>query len=1054
MSRPDSSRSRRVLTRTLTWPVALLACTHLALADDTPKPKPQISADHAAQMAKGLALFKGDKGVRAILSEHCVKCHGGESTKAEFDLTSREALLKDHGDGPAVVVGKSTESRLQQYLTHELKPGMPYKAKKLPRDAIDKVAAWIDAGAPYDEPLVKQGVTGAPAKAITPVDRDYWAFRTLKNVPPPKGNDPKGWGRSPIDAFLLEKLRANKIEPNPRADRLTLIRRATFDLTGLPPTPGEIDAFLDDRADDQAAYAKVIDRLLASPRYGERWARHWLDLARFGESHGFEHDYDRATAFHFRDFVIRALNEDMPYDRFVQLQLAGDEIEPENPLALMATGYLAAGVHSTQITANTAEKERYDELDDIAGTIGTSMLGLTIGCARCHDHKFDPILSSDYYRMVANFTTTVRSEVDLDLEPEATKKAQAAYESAHRPLVHAREKYEADVLPGKLEAWLKSKPKLPTPDWYVLEPSSLKSGGGAKFETLDDGSHLATGPNATLDGYTLTAPAPLGTITAVRLEALAHPSLVKGGPGRAANGNFALSDVKLKYVPIDARKDAKPVDLKLIKPRATFEQKGLPIAAALDQDGTSAWAIDPQFGKDHAAIFALETPLKMEKGATLTLSLSFSNNASHSLGRFRVSVASVPEAGLAFGGRSAPMGLTTKIASLVAKPHADLNTSEKAELIRFYRTLDDGWKKLDDAVTAHAKDAPRPKLAKVLVSSEGLPAVRLHTQGADFFEPTYFLKRGDLAQKIAPAPAGFLTVLNRAPDPESHWKAQPPKGWRTSYRRTALAHWMTDLDEGAGSLVARVIANRLWQHHFGRGIVATPSDFGRQGEAPTHPELLDWLANELIRNNWRLKPLHKSILLSSAYTQTSAADAVRSKIDPDAKLVWRHRGRRLEAEAIRDAMLSVSGLMDPTMYGPGSLDESMKRRSVYFTMKRSKLIPILVLFDAPDGNTGVGRRPETTIAPQALALLNNPQVRSYARGLAQRLKPVAAESPSGAVSLAYRLALGREPDADELTASLDFLLRQAQAHPGPDLEPALADFAQALLGLNEFIYIN
>ncbi len=770
-----------------------------ARADDAPR-APALAPDHAASMARGLDLFKG--GVRAVLVDHCLKCHGGGSTKGEFDLSTREGLLADGGDGPAVVPGDSKASRLYRMVAHLEKPSMPDKAAKLPDAAVKDLAAWIDAGAPYDRPLVDPSKPVAAHAVVTEADRRFWSFRPLAATP----------GAASVDQLLQAKRAEAGVAANPSADRRALIRRASLDLLGLPPEPAEVEAFADDPAPD--AFDRLVDRLLARPEHGERWARHWLDLARFAESHGYEHDYDRPNAYHYRDFVVGALNEDMPYDRFVRLQVAGDELEPGNPRALMATGFLAAGVHSTQITANTAEKERYDELDDMAATLGTSMLGLTVGCARCHDHKFDPIPTADYYKLVATFTTTVRSEVALDLDPDRTRQARAGHAARHQALVGLRDRL---------------------------------------------------------------------------------------GPGR-------------------------------------------------------------------------------------------------------------------------PRGA------------------------------------LDRVVRVHARLVPRPVTTKVLIASEGVAPLRLHSQGADFFEKTYLLKRGDLAQKQGETAAGFLQVLTSASEGEKHWQSPPPPGSKLSYRRTALARWLTDVDAGAGALLARVVVNRLWQHHFGQGLVATPSDFGAQGTKPSHPELLDFLAGELIRQGWRLKPIHRLMMTSAAYRQSSTFDESRAKLDPDNRLLWRQTPRRLEAEAIRDAILAVSGLLDRTPGGPGSLDEAMNRRSLYFTVKRSHLIPTMTLFDAPDALQGIGRRPATTVAPQALALLNNPRVREAAHAFARRARPDPSTPPALAVDRAYRLALARPPEADELADALDFLKSQAEAYragsQGDAEASALADFCQALLGLNEFVYVE
>ncbi|HEY2147228.1 MAG TPA: DUF1549 domain-containing protein, partial [Pirellulales bacterium] len=649
---------------------------------------------------------------------------GGESVESWFDMTDRDKLLKGGDSGAVVVPHKSAESVLCKLITHEKKPFMPHEADKLSDSEINDIAAWIDLGAPYDRPL-KAAKTAEPdwtQKEISPAARKFWSFQPLaewhgqETMPQHHGQETvpqqlpavknATWCRTPIDRFVLAKMESSDVAPNPPASKRQLIRRLYFDLVGLPPKPEETAAFENDRSSD--AYEKVVDRLLASPHFGERWARRWLDLARFAESHGFEHDSDRPTAYHYRDFVIRAINDDLPYDTFIKWQLAGDEFEPENPLAMAATGFLAAGVHSTQITKNEAEKHRYDEMDDMLATTGTAMLGLTFGCARCHDHKYDPIPQRDYYRMLSAFTTTVRSEPEIDLDPAGNKRLKERFDKEHAPFVAALERFEREQWP----------------------------------------LHLAA-------------------LQAVRLSD--QPAL-------------------LLLPPLPAKQDKSP---------------------------------------------------------------------------------------------------------------------QSAATIAWYRSLDPDWRRLNRAVQEHLKSAPKLDTTKILVASEGLPPIRLYSQGDDFFKETYFLRRGDVNQKVALATLGVLQVLDAAPEHEKQWLTSPPSGAKTSYRRRALAEWITDRQFGAVALVARVEVNRLWQFHFGRGIVATPSDFGARGEPPTHPELLDWLAGELIAGGWRLKPIHKQIVMSAAYIQSAAANETNAKADPENRTFWRHPTQRLEAEVIRDSLLAV-----------------------------------------------------------------------------------------------------------------------------------------------------
>jgi hypothetical protein len=548
----------------------------------------------------------------------------------------------------------------------------------------------------------------------------------------------------------------------------------------------------------------------------------------------------------------------------VKWQLAGDELAPDNNEALKATGFLAAGVHPTQITKKEVAKTRYDELDDMLATTGTSFLGLTIGCARCHDHKFDPIPQADYYRLLSAFTTTVRSEIDLNLDLDSYKKAKAAFDKEHEPFATAVAKFEKEQLPARK----------------------------AKLE--------------------------------------------EGWKKNRERSRFALVDA------------------------------------------------------------------------------------------------------------------------------LSLRASKLTALDQWRQTTDPEWLKLKAAELAHLKKAPKPIVVKALISSEGLPPVRLHTQGEDFFPETHFLRRGDPEQKEAVATLGYLQVLMNAPDGAVHWPAQPPTGWRTSYRRTAFANWLTDTEHGAGQLLARVIVNRLWQHHMGRGLVATPSDFGARGEKPTHPELLDFLASELIKNGWRLKPIHKMIMLSATYQQSgqlaprvdTASRSEATTLDPDNRLFWKRPRQRLEAEVIRDALLAVSGQLDPKMYGPGTLDEKSTRRSIYFTIKRSKLMPMMVVFDAPEALVSVGDRPTTTIAPQALLLMNNPQVRGYARSFAKRVAPDDQTPLEAAIRQAYRIALARAPTSGELADALAFVGAQAKSYAADGRQLALTDFCQVLMCLNEFVYID
>lgn len=915
--------------------------------------------------------------------------------------------------------------------------------------------------------LVAAYAVGGVLCAAEPIDppqfssqhQTWWAFQPLSDGQAPTMADNEGLVRNEIDRWILSAMQDRGLSPNPKADRRTLIRRASLILTGLPPTPQQVADYQKDTS--QNAWEKVVQSMLDSKGYGERWGRHWLDVARFAESSGFEHDYDRPSAYHYRDFVIKALNDDMPYHQFVRWQLAGDEYEPDNPLALMATGFLGAGVFPTQITANEVERVRYDAMDDMLSTTGTAFLGLTVGCARCHDHKTDPISSEDYYRMLATFTTTVRSEVDLDLEPEKYQQALEIFNRQHTPLVSARMAFEEIELPRRFDEWLKEGAPRPEPiGWQMLEPSSVQSKAGATFQRLQDGSYLVEGENGGSDVYTFVASVQTVGLRSLRLEALSHDSMTRGGPGRAGNGNIGLSRIRV-YVVTDG--SAQEREIVLENPRATFEQNtdNLSIVASLDNNPRTGWAVDPQFGKDHAAVFDFAEPLILKEGERLKVQLEFGLNTQHNIGRPRLSVSTMTDAG--FDDVTLPAEIMEIFAKVDAQgdPHFNLSVKEKADLMHWWKHADPQWAKLNAAVEKHADTKPSPQLTKVLICAEGYPAVRMHTQGADFFEKTYFLKRGSTDSKGDAVSQGFLQALYREPDVDGKWRVPVPEGAKYSGRRRSLAEWLTDVDQGAGHLLARVAVNRIWQHHFGQGLVKTPNDFGVLGDPPEHPGLLDWLARKLIDEGWHLKPIHRLIMSSRTWQQVAGHPTVKQD-DPDqTKPIpesYYPQQRRLEAEAIRDALLFVSGVLDNRMYGSGVLDAADHRRSIYLTIKRSKMINAMQVFDAPEPLVSQGTRPTTTVAPQALLLMNGPHVREWAKSFAERFAPDIQQPIYDSVERAYAIGLNREPNRFELAESAAFIAAQTERyHADGQANPerlALTDFAQVVMGLNEFIYVD
>ncbi|MEJ7594976.1 MAG: PSD1 and planctomycete cytochrome C domain-containing protein [Planctomycetaceae bacterium] len=965
-----------------------------ALSDEQ-KPLP---ADHPERAKKGLALFKSS--VRTTLTQHCLDCHGGKSVKGDFDLSSRELLMSS-----GFVTDAADDSHLVALIEHTADPHMPFKKPKLPDEQIGQIRTWINLGAPYDTPLAEKPTTPALEMQVKDSDRQFWSFQPLQTVAPPMVADTE-WCRTPIDQFVRARQEAVKLSPNATADLHVLIRRAYLGLIGLPPTPERVDAFVNDT--DPDAWSKLIDELLESPQYGERWARHWMDVARFAESHGYEQDYDRPNAYHYRDFLIRALNADLPYDKFVQWQLAGDELAPNNPLAMMATGFLGAGAFPTQLTEAEFESARYDELDDMVMTTGVSFLGLSIGCARCHDHKFDPIPARDYYRMAATFSSAIRAETEIDLSPEENRKRQAAFDSQLAAKKQAVAEYEKTQLPDRFREWLATTPAAAPPGpWETLHVISVASSAGTKFELQPDSSILSTGSAPAKEVITIIAESFRPGVKALRVEALTHDSLPQHGPGRAGNGNFVLGDVQVKVVPVDvsgADVKLEGYPTKLTAARATHQQNtdSLSVAASIDGDPVSGWAVDSGgIGKDQAAVFDLEPSSNFTGSARWTITLSMNHpNPQHTLGRFRLSVSDqaqpMPEVG--------SNGPDAKVlhALEVLRQNIDEASDDWKTGLTWFATSNVEMRSLRQAVLDLEKQGPGLQLAKVMVTSEGLPHMSHHADDRGFphfYPETHLLKRGDVHQKQEVVTAGFLQVLAPAGVELSHWQVTPPEGWnRTSFRRATLANWMTDPKQGAGGLAARVMVNRLWQHHFGRGLVSTPNDFGISGERPSHPELLNWLASDLIKHGWKLKRLHKLIMMSQTYMQSGAHDEARAGIDRENLLLWRRTPQRLEADAIRDSMLAVSGRLDLTQFGPGTLDQNMTRRSVYFFIKRSQLIPMMMLFDWPEHLVSIGQRPVTTIAPQALMFMNSPQGRDYATAFAQRLPQNTLSKPSRSVA--------------------------------------------------------
>jgi hypothetical protein len=943
---------------------------------------------------KGVEFFESK--IRPVLAKYCYECHSADAKKLKADLLldSKAGMLKGGDSGPVLVPGKAKESLIIKALEHDGPTKMPSQSVKLPKEIVSDFVKWIDMGAP--DP--REGKIVSKKRTIDiEQGRKYWAFQPLGNSAPPAVKN-AAWTRTPVDRFILAKLEEKGLTPNGPINAERLLRRAYFDATGLPPTPAEIEAFLKEDANAKRgeAYEALVDRLLDSPRFGERWARHWLDTVRFAESGGYEFDGNRPAAYHYRDFVIKAFNQDMPFDQFIRWQIAGDQLVPGDLNAIAATGFLVAGSYPGQTTSKTLALIRYDHLDDMISTLGTSMLGLSLGCARCHEHKYDPIPQEDYYRLIAALGRTDSANLKVNIDAENYKKAKASFDQANAPLLKARDDFETGELPKFLQSFWNANKERAAPTWLTLAPVEAK--GKSTLETNADGIIAAVGKAQKNDTFTIVAHTLQKKIKALRLEALA-----------ASNG-FVVSEINIVVTPLKAAPKGK-------NPQMLVKLKNNP---------KPAWS-----GKDQATRFEFEGDIGYDGGTVLTVTLKFAKD-SEPISRLRLGISTTAAAPLDAGAENQ---LATELLTVLRPTQGVWKAERRDAIAPWIRKFNKDADKIYRAIDMHKKDEPQPKLIDVFAAQSG--------RGGE----VNFLVRGEPEKKREVVKTGFVKVLMNHGQSDSHWletKVDP---------RIALANWITDEKHGAGHLLARVIVNRLWQHHMGKGIVGTPNDFGVQGDAPTHPELLDYLANELIKNGWRLKPIHKLIMTSAVYTQSNEINAANLKADSQNRLWWRHPTRRLEAEAIRDNVLAVAGTLDPKMFGPGTLDGNSPRRSVYLTVKRSQMIPLLQMFDVPEALQSIGERSVTTVPTQSLAFMNSPFVRGAAQKLAARAR---SKTDAESIEQAYLIALGRRPSNAERQRMQSFVERQAESYgkSAAARDQALSDFCQVLLCLNEFIYVD
>ena len=862
----------------------------------------------------------------------------------------------------------------------------------------------------------------------------WWALKPLIRLTSPARIDSVA-ASHPIDAFIQSRLVAEGRHPAEEADRATLARRVFFDLIGLPPTPEQLHAFVSDQSPQ--AYEQMVDRLLASPRYGERWARHWMDTVHFAETHGHDQDRIRTNAWPYRDYLITSLNADKPYARFVQDQVAGDVLFPEDPQSTVALGFLAAGPWDESslrdIREDTLDRQigRYLDRDDMVTTVMQTFASVTVQCARCHDHKFDPISQNDYYSLQAVFSGVDRANRSFDTDPAIHRRRRqlqsslAAVERSERAVLTSPEAI------AEVSRWESDRSREKV-SWQTVQPEVFISATGAVLTRQPDGSLLASGQHGPTDVYTLSARSPITSVTSIRLELLPDDSLPHRGPGREPNGNLHLSEIQLLVFEPGVAV-GRPVALR--NPSADYNQPGWTVSHSLDGDEKTAWGIYPRVGERHRAVYELVDRLTLQEGARLTFVLK-QLHGGHCIGRLRLSVTSSESPWVT-------SIVPVEIETLLDVPSGDRTESQQMALAGF---------------------VIKARLARELAALP--PSSRVYAAASDF-EPDGSLKpsggprevrvlnRGEITKPGVVATPGTLSCVAVLPSRFVEGNT-PDEG----ARRAALAAWLVD---GRNPLTWRSIVNRVWHHHFGRGLVETPNDFGRMGAAPSHPELLDWLA-VWFRDDARgsLKQLHRLMVTSHTYRQS--VHAKESGGDAENRLLSRMNRTRLDAEQVRDGLLQMSGRLDFRMGGvsdrqfdlqPGihvtpkvdyakfDVDEAAgRRRGVYRFLFRTLPDPFMDALDCPAGDQLTPVRNASVTVQQALALWNNAFVLRQSEHIAERLERE-GQSTIERVSRAFELVLNRVPTADE---SREF--SEYADHHG------LANLGRLLFNSNEFMFVN